>query len=69
MAEKAAIASRVDLFKAGINETLLEKLNVRVKEIGVKYKIPVIKESKLEPKVKTKKSGRFNKRKRKKFGR
>jgi len=69
VAAKAAIASRVDLFKAGINETLLEKLNVRVKEIGVKYKIPVIKESKLEPKVKTKKSGRFNKRKRKKFGR
>jgi len=29
VAAKAAIAARVDLFKAGLNETLLEKLNVR----------------------------------------
>ena len=48
---------------------LLEKLSVRVKEIGVKYKEPVIKESKPEPKVKGKKSGRFMKRRRKNFGR
>ncbi|HBJ45728.1 MAG TPA: ribonucleotide-diphosphate reductase subunit beta, partial [Deltaproteobacteria bacterium] len=38
VAAKAAIAARVDLFKAGLNETLLDKLNVRVKEIGDKYK-------------------------------
>ena len=48
---------------------LLDKLNIRVKEIGDKYKEPVIKESKPEPKVKRKKSGRFMKRKRKNFGR
>jgi len=69
VAAKAAIAARVDLFKAGLNETLLEKLNVRVKEIGDKYKEPVIKDSKPQPKVKRKKSGRFMKRKRKNFGR
>ena len=69
VAAKAAIAARVDLFKAGLNETLLEKLNVRVKEIGDKYKKPVIKELKPEPKVKRKKSGRFMKRRRKSFGR
>ena len=69
VAAKAAIAARVDLFKAGLNETLLEKLNVRVKEIGEKYKKPVIKELKPEPKVKRKKSGRFMKRRRKSFGR
>ena len=69
MAAKAAIAARVDLFKAGLNETLLDKLNVRVKESGDKYKKPVIKELKPEPKVKRKKSGRFMKRRRKSFGR
>jgi len=69
VAAKAAIAARVDLFKAGLNETLLDKLNVRVKEIGEKYKKPVIKELKPEPKVKRKKSGRFMKRRRKSFGR
>ena len=69
VAAKAAIAARVDLFKAGLNETLLDKLNVRVKEIGDKYKKPVIKELKPEPKVKRKKSGRFMKRRRKGFGR
>ena len=69
VAAKAAIAARVDLFKAGLNETLLDKLNVRVKEIGDKYKKPVIKESKPQPKAKRKKSGRFMKRRRKSFGR
>ena len=38
IAAKAAIAARVDVYGAGRNETLLEKLNVRVSEIGVKYK-------------------------------
>jgi len=69
VAAKAAIAARVDVFGGGLNEMLLDKLNVRVKEIGEKYKQPVIKESKPKPKVKGKKSGRFMKRRRKNFGR
>jgi len=69
VAAKAAIAARVDVFGGGLNDTLLEKLNVRVKEIGVKYKQPVIKEQKPKSKVKRKKSGRFMKRRRKNFGR
>jgi len=40
IAAKAAIAARVDVYGDGINKTLLEKLNVRVKEIGEKYKVP-----------------------------
>lgn len=40
IASKAAIASRVDVYGAGLNHTLLEKLNVRVTEIGEKYKEP-----------------------------
>ena len=69
VAAKAAIAARVDIYKGGLNQTLLEKLNVRVKEIGQKYKEPVIKESKPKPKIKRKKTGRFMKRKRMRFGR
>ena len=52
-----------------MNQTLLEKLNVRVKEIGEKYKEHVVIESKPQPKVRRKKSGRFTKRKRMSFGR
>jgi nucleolar protein 56 len=37
IAAKAVIAARVDVYGEGINETLLEKLDVRVKEIGKKY--------------------------------
>jgi len=37
IAAKAVIAARVDVYGDGLNETLLEKLNVRVKEIGKKY--------------------------------
>ena len=44
VAAKAAIASRVDVYGEGLNETLLEKLNVRVKEIGEKYSEPVKRE-------------------------
>ena len=55
VAAKGAIAARVDVFKGGLNEMLLDKLNVRVKEIGDKYKEPVIKESKPQPKTKRKK--------------
>ncbi|MGI0004239.1 MAG: NOP5/NOP56 family protein [Candidatus Nitrosotenuis sp.] len=40
IASKAAIASRVDVYGSGLNHTLLEKLNVRVAEIGEKYKEP-----------------------------
>lgn len=40
IAAKAAIASRVDVYGAGLNRMLLEKLNVRVTEISEKYKEP-----------------------------
>jgi nucleolar protein 56 len=40
IASKAAIAARVDVYGAGLNQTLLDKLNIRVKEIGEKYKEP-----------------------------
>jgi nucleolar protein 56 len=38
IAAKAALAARVDVYGAGRNEMLFEKLNVRVAEIGEKYK-------------------------------
>jgi len=41
IAAKAAIAARVDVHGAGLNKTLLEKLNIRVKEIEEKYEKPV----------------------------
>ena len=41
IAAKAAIASRVDVHGAGLNTTLLEKLNIRVKEIEEKNSKPV----------------------------
>lgn len=37
IAAKAAIAARVDVYGGGLNKTLLEKLNIRVDEIGKKY--------------------------------
>ena len=40
IAAKAVIAARVDVYGEGLNETLLEKLDVRVKEIGKKYETP-----------------------------
>ena len=69
VAGKAAIAARVDVFKGGLIQTLLEKLNIRMKEIETKYKEPVKREPKSEPQIKRKKSRRFIKRKRKNFGR
>ena len=69
VAGKAAIAARVDVYKGGLNETLLDKLNIRMQEIETKYKEPVKRESKPEPQIKRKKSRRFIKRKRKNFGR
>jgi nucleolar protein 56 len=38
IAAKAALGARVDVYGAGRNEMLFEKLNVRIKEIGEKYK-------------------------------
>ena len=69
VAGKAAIAARVDVFKGGLNQTLLEKLNIRMQEIETKYKEPVKREPKSEPQIKRKKSRRFDRRKRKNFGR
>jgi nucleolar protein 56 len=40
IAAKAALAARVDVFGAGRNEMLFEKLNIRINEIGEKYKNP-----------------------------
>jgi nucleolar protein 56 len=40
IAAKAVIAARVDVYGEGINNTLLEKLNVRVNEISKKYENP-----------------------------
>ena len=48
VAAKAAIASRVDVYGGKLNNTLLEKLNIRVEEISKKYKNPTPKESKKE---------------------
>ncbi len=81
IAAKAAIASRVDVHGVGLNTTLLEKLNIRVKEIEEKYTEPVNKpRPENKPKFQRnfdrndrsyqkKKSGRFKNRKRKEFGR
>ena len=41
IAAKAVIAARVDVYGEGINTTLLEKLNIRVDDIGKKYEKPV----------------------------
>ena len=40
IASKAAIAARVDMYGDGLNETLLEKLNVRAREIGSEPRPP-----------------------------
>ena len=40
VAAKAVIAARVDMYGEGLNNTLLEKLNVRVDEISKKYENP-----------------------------
>ena len=76
VAAKAAIASRVDFFDGKLNRTLLEKLNVRVEEIGTKYKNPIEKDSQINSKFEKKKDFKSKKKKfkmknykRKKFGR
>ncbi len=45
IAAKAVIAARVDVYGEGINVTLLEKLNIRVTEIGKKYENPTERET------------------------
>lgn len=40
VASKAAIAARMDMHEPVLNDTLLEKLNVRVEEIGKRYAEP-----------------------------
>ena len=81
IAAKAAIAARVDVHGGGLNNTLLDKLNIRVKEIEEKYEKPVKKpQQENMPKSgsnfdrnrdfkQKKKSDRFKNRKRKNFGR
>ncbi len=79
VAAKAAIASRVDLHSGELNKTLLEKLNIRVDEIGEKYKNPVerpqtfdrpprTRENRFKSRGPGKKKSRKMKDKRKKFG-
>ena len=79
IAAKAALASRVDVHGSGLNKTLLEKLNIRVKEIEEKYSKPVKRPQPQEQQrgnfhkskeSKQKRRGdRFKNRKRKNFGR
>jgi len=79
IAAKAAIAARVDVHGGGLNNTLLDKLNVRVKEIEEKYSKPVKRPQPQErqrgnfhksKESKQKRRGdRFKNRKRKNFGR
>ena len=80
IAAKAAIAARVDVHGAGLNKTLLEKLNIRVKEIEEKYEKPVKKPQQRNISNNSnydrnnnsrqrKKSDRFKNRKRSNFGR
>ena len=45
VAAKAVIAARVDVYGEGLNNTLLEKLNIRVDEIGKKYENPTEKDT------------------------
>lgn len=48
VASKAAIAARMDMHEPVLNETLLEKLNVRIGEIGEKYSQPPIRPERSE---------------------
>ena len=78
VAAKAAIAARVDFHGGGLNEVLLDKLNVRVVEIGKKYEQPPAKKTeeplleKARKPARRKDKPKFKKpkgKKRKKFGR
>ena len=57
IAAKAAIATRVDVYGGGLNETLLEKLNIRVKEIGEKNRFPTEKKTRHEESFKRNERG------------
>ena len=74
VASKASIAARVDVHGAGVNQTLLDKLNVRVKEIETKYSEPVDRQprqnfDKNNKSKQRRKADRFKSRKRRNFGR
>jgi len=72
IAGKAAIASRVDYHGGGLNNILLEKLNVRVEEIGKKYVEPPIRKEVIPEPSRDRFRSKFKKqkgKKRKKFGR
>jgi len=72
VAGKAAIASRVDYHGGGLNNILLEKLNVRVDEIGKKYVEPPIRKEVIPEPSRDRFRSKFKKqkgKKRKKFGR
>ena len=74
VASKASIAARVDVHGVGLNQTLLDKLNVRVKEIETKYSEPVNRppQQNFDKNNKSKqrrKADRFKSRKRRNFGR
>ncbi len=72
IAGKAAIASRVDYHGSGLNQVLLDKLNIRVEEIGKKYEDPPIKKEVISEPARDRFRSKFKKpkgKKRKKFGR
>ena len=74
VASKASIAARVDVHGAGVNQTLLDKLNVRVTEIETKYSEPVDRPprqnfDKNNKSKQRRKADRFKSRKRRNFGR
>ncbi|MHA7646684.1 NOP5/NOP56 family protein [Nitrosopumilus sp. S4] len=63
VAAKAVIAARVDVYGEGLNQTLLEKLNVRVDEIGKKYENPTEKDMR-SPQTFRREGGNFGDRRR-----
>lgn len=72
IAGKAAIASRVDYHGGGLNQVLLDKLNVRVVEIGKKYVDAPIRKEIPHESTRDRFRSKFRKpkgKKRKKFGR
>ena len=60
VAAKAVIAARVDVYGEGLNQTLLEKLNIRVDEIGKKYENPTEKDMRPPPSFRREESFRDN---------
>ncbi len=59
IAAKAVIAARVDVYGQGLNETLLDKLNVRVGEIGKKYENPTEKDMRKPQSFRRDRGGNF----------